>query len=67
MYTFNSVVVIVRGGLGSQTGCGKNIKVALSPFSFLFLLCELPAPGGPEPSGPYVAIAKTPQQPVRLW
>ena len=29
-----------RGGLGSQTGRGKNIKAALSPFSFLFLLCE---------------------------
>ena len=33
-------ISLPRGGLGSQTGRGKNIKAALSPFSFLFLLCE---------------------------
>ena len=34
------VVVIHRDGLGSQTGRGKNIKAALLPFSFPFLLCK---------------------------
>ena len=36
----NNFVQALRGGMGSQTSRGKNIKAALLPFSFLFLLCE---------------------------
>ena len=41
-----------RGGLGCQTGRGKNMKAALSPFSFLFLLCEITGPRQPRTKQP---------------
>ena len=52
-----------NGGLGSQTGRGKNIKAALLPFSFIFVSNR---PWAAQHQAAHVAIAKAPQRPVRL-
>ena len=54
-----------RGGLGSQTSRGKNIKAALLTFfpSFFFMSNR---PCAAQNQAAHVAIAKTPQRPVRL-
>ena len=55
----------LRGWLGSQTGCGKNIKRPFLPFlsSFFFVSNR---PWVAQNQAAHVAIAKTPQWPVRL-
>ena len=55
-----------RGGLGSQTSHGKNIKAALSLSSFLFFFVSN-RPWAAQNQAAHVAIVKTPQRPVRLW
>ena len=59
------VMVPNRGGLGSQTGRGKILKRPFCPFlsSFFFVSNR---PWVAQNQAAHVAIAKTPQRPVRL-